>query len=598
MQRFYFSEPFSKFLSQSDEFILGSMDAQNEFDLTIEQRGAWVDEFEIMKNVVRALPGDGQILFEYTIPRLGKRVDVVLLYKGIVFAIEFKVGADEFLANDKEQVWDYALDLKNFHEESRDRIIVPILVATEAPDAVCSVGDALFCYYDDHVYNPLLTNASKLLPTIERILQQTAPQAPLDAHEWTFSRYSPTPTIIQAASALYMNHSVEDITRHEADKAGIDSCTAFILDVIRQSKQNHEKSICFVTGVPGAGKTLVGLNVAIQQEEGDLAVYLSGNGPLVKVLTEALARDKVQKEKAKGRKCTKTEAERQVSRFIQIIHRYRDNMLGKLKLPIRDAQIELDPAKVSKAAGKSAAEVENVAIFDEAQRMWDMRHLSAWLARKKGVNDFPMSEGEFLIWSLDQHKDWATVVCLVGGGQEINSGEGGIGLWIDALNQRFPDWKIYISNRLNYIREHPDNLIKYKEVVLDAVNHLKKELIVDFAETNQPLSYLEDSLYGNILVFNGGGSSEKSLCVPYSYFKTIRRISDILPINFRQKEIVGMNHILSNAYGLSFQVDDEEHAIKLHPFDLLLKRYKEQVRDARAIPEHHDKYEHGLSEWD
>ena len=448
MQRFYYSETFLKFLSQSDELILGSMDAQNEFDLTIEQRGAWVDEFEIMKNVVRALPGDGQILFEYTIPRLGKRVDVVLLYKGIVFAIEFKVGADEFLANDKEQVWDYALDLKNFHEESRDRIIVPILVATEAPDADCSVGDALFCYYDDHVYNPLLTNASKLLPTIERILQQTAPQAPLDVHEWTFSRYSPTPTIIQAASALYMNHSVEDITRHEADKAGIDSCTAFILDVIRQSKQNHEKSICFVTGVPGAGKTLVGLNVAIQQEEGDLAVYLSGNGPLVKVLTEALARDKVQKEKAKGRKCTKTEAERQVSRFIQIIHRYRDNMLGKLKLPIRDAQVELDPAKVSKAAGKSAAEVENVAIFDEAQRMWDMRHLSAWLARKKGVNDFPMSEGEFLIWSLDQHKDWATIVCLVGGGQEINSGEGGIGLWIDALNQRFPDWKIYISNQL------------------------------------------------------------------------------------------------------------------------------------------------------
>jgi hypothetical protein len=80
-------------------------------------------------------------------------------------------------------------------------------------------------------------------------------------------------------------------------------------------------------------------------------------------------------------------------------------MLGKLKMPIRDGQIELDPAKISKAAEKSAAEVENVAIFDEAQRMWDMRHLSAWLARKKGVNDFPMSEGEFLIWSLDQLKD-------------------------------------------------------------------------------------------------------------------------------------------------------------------------------------------------
>lgn len=448
MQRYYYSETFSRFLSQEAEYVLGCMDKENEFDLTLEQRGAWLEEIEVMKAVVSALKTEGQILFEYTIPRLGKRVDVILLVGGIVFTIEFKAGADAFLVNDKEQVWDYALDLKNFHEESRDRIIVPILVATEAPGKDCSLGILSFSYYDDQVYYPLLSNADTLLPIIEKVLAETATQQPMDAHEWTVSRYSPTPTIIQAASALYMNHSVADITKHEADKAGIDSCTDFILDIIKKSKQNHQKSICFVTGVPGAGKTLVGLNVAIQQEEGDLAVYLSGNGPLVKVLTEALARDKVQKEKANGRKCTKTEAERQVSRFIQIIHRYRDNMLGKLKQPIRDGRIELDPVKVSKAAGKSAAEVENVAIFDEAQRMWDMRHLSAWLARKKGLSDFPMSEGEFLIWSLDQHKDWATIVCLVGGGQEINSGEGGIGLWIDALNQQFPDWQIYISNQL------------------------------------------------------------------------------------------------------------------------------------------------------
>ena len=436
------------FLTQTSEHVLGCMEKKNEFDLTFEQRGAWLEEIEIMRDVISSLKREGHVLFEYTIPRLGKRVDVILLVGGLIFTIEFKVGSDTFLVNDKEQVWDYALDLKNFHEESRDRIIVPILVATEAKTADCSQGMLAFSYYDDNVYYPILSNSETLLPIIQRVLEETGPQPDLDAHDWIVSRYSPTPTIIQAASALYMNHSVEDITKHEADKAGIDSCTEFILDVIKQSKQNHQKSICFVTGVPGAGKTLVGLNVAIQQEEGDLAVYLSGNGPLVKVLTEALARDKVAKEKAKGRKCTKTEAERQVSRFIQIIHRYRDNMLGKLKVPIRDGNIELDPDKVSRAAGKSAAEVENVAIFDEAQRMWDQRHLSAWLSRKKGLADFPMSEGEFLIWSLDQHKEWATIVCLVGGGQEINSGEGGIGLWIDALNQQFPDWQIYISNQL------------------------------------------------------------------------------------------------------------------------------------------------------
>ncbi|MBR4213657.1 MAG: DUF2075 domain-containing protein [Bacteroidales bacterium] len=448
VRRFYYSDSCAAFLSTGDAKLLGELSASNEFDLTLEQRGAWQEEITIMKRVLRALGRDGHIVFEYSLPRLGKRIDVALLMGGVVFALEFKAGADEFLANDKEQVWDYALDLKSFHEGSRDLVIVPILVATEAPTAECSTNAGAFCYYDDQVYNPLFSNAQTLASLLLQLLIKEPGHPAIDAHDWLFSRYSPTPTIIQAASALYRNHSVADITKHEADKAGIDTCTDLILDIIRDSKKNRQKSICFVTGVPGAGKTLVGLNVAIQQEQGDLAVYLSGNGPLVKVLTEALARDKVAKEKASGHKCTKSEAERQVSRFIQIIHRYRDNMLAKLKTPIEGEQIEIDPKKVSRSAHNGGAEVENVAIFDEAQRMWDQPHLRSWLARKKGLANFPLSEGEFLIWSLDQHKDWATIVCLVGGGQEINSGEGGIGLWIEALNQRFPDWQIYISDRL------------------------------------------------------------------------------------------------------------------------------------------------------
>jgi len=443
MKRCFYDAPIQVFLSQKDEEILGVLSKDNIFDLTLEQRDAWIEEIQIMKDVLSELKVQGHIVFEYTIPRLGKRIDVVLLVNGIVFCLEFK-AEDRFMANDKEQVWDYALDLKNFHEESANLTIVPILVATEAKSID---NELVFSYYSDKVYEPLFANAATLLSLLERVLEKEQDGGVINSQDWIYSRYYPTPTIIQAASALYMNHSVEDITKHEADKAGIDSCTKFILDVIKESKEKKQKSICFVTGVPGAGKTLVGLNVAIQQEQGDLAVYLSGNGPLVKVLTEALARDKVVKEKAKGIRYTKTEAERQVSRFIQIIHRYRDNMLAKLKLPIT-GEIEIDPSKVSTAAKNNAAEVENVAIFDEAQRMWDMRHLSAWLARKKGIANFPMSEGEFLIWSLDQHKDWATIVCLVGGGQEINSGEGGIGLWIEALNETFPDWQIYISNNL------------------------------------------------------------------------------------------------------------------------------------------------------
>lgn len=444
MKRCFYDDRIPVFLSRKDEEILGVLSKDNAFDLTLEQRDAWLEEISVMKDVLGNLNVQGHIIFEYTIPRLGKRVDVALLVNGIVFCLEFKATDDGFNANFKEQVWDYALDLKNFHEESASLTIVPILVVT---GATAVENEFQFSYYDDKVYAPLFANSETLLSILESVLERERGGAEINPQDWINSRYLPTPTIIQAASSLYMNHSVEDITKHEADKAGIDSCTKFILDVIRESKEKKQKSICFVTGVPGAGKTLVGLNVAIQQEKGDLAVYLSGNGPLVKVLTEALARDKVAKEKAKGIKCTKTEAERQVSRFIQIIHRYRDNMLAKLRLPI-NGEIEIDPNKISSAAHQNAAEVENVAIFDEAQRMWDMRHLSAWLSRKKGIANFPMSEGEFLIWSLDQHKDWATIVCLVGGGQEINAGEGGIGLWIEALNETFPDWQIYISNNL------------------------------------------------------------------------------------------------------------------------------------------------------
>lgn len=444
MKRCFYDDSISGFLNRTDEEILGILAKDNTFDLSLEQRSAWIEEISIMKSILLELNKSGHIIFEYTIPRLGKRIDVTLLINGIVFCLEFKVGENVFNVNDKEQVWDYALDLKNFHEESSQLTIVPVLVATEAEKLK---NDLVFSYYDDKVYVPLFANTQSLFPLIKEVLEKENSQLSINPQDWIYSRYSPTPTIIQAASALYMNHSVEDITKHEADKAGIDSCTKLILDVIKDSKEKHKKCICFVTGVPGAGKTLVGLNVAIQQEHGDLAVYLSGNGPLVKVLTEALARDKVAKEKDRGIRCTKSEAERQVSRFIQIIHRYRDNMLAKLKLPI-SGNIEIDPNKVSSSAKHNAAEVENVAIFDEAQRMWDMRHLSAWLARKKGVANFPLSEGEFLIWSLDQHKDWATIVCLVGGGQEINSGEGGIGLWIQALNETFPDWQVYISNNL------------------------------------------------------------------------------------------------------------------------------------------------------
>lgn len=294
------------------------------------------------------------------------------------------------------------------------------------------------------------------------MLRHEKADLPGSIKDWIISPYTPTPTIIEAARSLYENHSVEDITRHEADKVTTDATIAFILDVINHSKKNGKKSICFVTGVPGAGKTLVGLDVAVKQSyqedrsfnEDDGAVYLSGNGPLVAVLTEALARDNYMKAKANGKKKKLSDSQREVKKFIQIIHQYRDNMLAKIKNPMVDGKLEIDPEKAVRLQQSGYGEVEHVAIFDEAQRAWTHQRIANYLKRggtygnKLKVPNFPMSEAAFLIWSLDQREDWATIVCLIGGGQEINTGEAGISEWIVALNSLFPHWHVYISDKL------------------------------------------------------------------------------------------------------------------------------------------------------
>ncbi len=458
INRFFYQSSISDFLSSSVDIIFGQMSRADEMDTAATQKYAWEQEISIMKKVLVPFKNEeAWILFEYSIPRLGKRVDVVVLLRERIFVIEFKAGETDFLHQDVDQVMDYVLDLKNFHQGSNDRRIVPILVATESNQhsTVCQLS-----HYDDGVYEPLLTDAFHLGEIMNLVLSDNIPTGSYKVAlcDWARSRYSPTPTIIEAARSLYLNHSVKDITRHEAEGEQLERTTKYVQQVIHETKARGGKSICFVTGVPGAGKTLVGLNVAVQQEsDEDLAVYLSGNGPLVAVLTEALTRDRQAQEKAKGNKITKKEAEREVKRFIQIIHRYRDNMLGKVK--VVNGCLEIDPEKELKDHIAGYGEVENIAIFDEAQRSWDKEHIAGWLNRKKGFADFPMSEGEFLIWSLDQRKDWAVIVCLVGGGQEINTGEAGIGEWIRALNESFPDWQVYISSQLT-AKEYAEGKVK------------------------------------------------------------------------------------------------------------------------------------------
>ena len=457
--RCLFNSSFEEFNNFDDSSILGILCEKYHGTALTTTIEAWSGEISIMKQVLAQLRSkDGRIIFEYDIPRLGKRIDVVLLLEGIIFCLEFKVGETQILEADVDQVLDYALDLKNFHKFSRDKIIVPILIATNYHN---SSTDIQMSVYDDMVINPLVTGKEGITSLISKVLNQFPEETPIDEN-WIISPYAPTPTIIEAARTLYESHSVENITRHEADKVSTDRTIAYILDVIQKSKQNQEKSICFVTGVPGAGKTLVGLDVAIKQTyqggdepvEDEGAVYLSGNGPLVAVLTEALAQDNYKKARENNKNKKISDSRREVGKSLQMIHRYRDNMLAKIKNPVENGILEVDPEKAVKLEKTGYGEVEHVAIFDEAQRSWTHKRLADYLKRggtygnKLKVPNFPISEAAFLIWSLDQREDWATIVCLVGGGQEINTGEAGISEWIKALNEKFAHWKVYISPKL------------------------------------------------------------------------------------------------------------------------------------------------------
>ena len=456
--RCLFNSDFKNFLHMDDNSILGTLCDNYHGSALTTTIEAWKGEISILKEVISKLEDNGKIIFEYDIPRLGKRIDVVLLYKGIIFCLEFKVGESKILEADIDQVLDYALDLKNFHKLSQDKVIVPILIATKYQSKTSNIQMSV---YDDKVVNPLVTGETGILRLLNKVLEIFSKESAID-EKWIISPYSPTPTIVEAAKKLYENHSVEDITRHEADNVSTDKTIKYILDVIQHSKTNKEKSICFVTGVPGAGKTLVGLDVAVQQtyqgndkpldDEG--AVYLSGNGPLVAVLNEALAKDNYKKCRENNENKKLSDSRREVSKFIQIIHRYRDNMLAKIKNPVENGKLEIDPEKAMKLAESGYGEVEHVAIFDEAQRSWTKKRLADYLKRggtygnKLKVPNFPVSEATFLIWSLDQREDWATIVCLVGGGQEINTGEAGISEWINALNEMFPHWNVHISPKL------------------------------------------------------------------------------------------------------------------------------------------------------
>jgi hypothetical protein len=450
MKRSYYSSSLQQFLSAPAESILGILASNNEFTLEQTQKLAWSEQIRLLTEILRDY--EGMIFFEYSIPRMGRRIDTVLVIQNVIFVIEFKVGEKEFLISAMDQVLDYALDLKNFHETSHKHLIAPILIATASVSPTASIS---LTPHNDNVLYPIKTNGLLLKDVISAVLK-FATGAIIDVEAWEHGRYAPTPTIIEAAMALYSGHNVEEITKSGAEAKNLTETTGLLEAVIKRSKDNSEKAICFVTGVPGAGKTLVGLDIATKHldKDNDLSsVFLSGNGPLVAILREALTRDKYEREKTKGKKVRKGEILSEVKTFIQNVHNFRDDVLQDENPPF-----------------------EHVAIFDEAQRAWDINQTANFMLRKKNRAGFNISEPEFLISVLDRHQDWAVIICLVGGGQEINTGEAGISEWIESLNRAFPNWKVYISDKLNdseYAAGNALEMLKsHKYVHVDSALHL------------------------------------------------------------------------------------------------------------------------------
>lgn len=415
--RAYYTADRKKFYSDTKDHIIGELAQHHNFDLLQDQTGAWQEQIDLLREILEVIP-KFTLFLEFHIPRIGKRVDAIIVVSGILFVIEFKSKAT-FDRADIEQVEDYALDLKNFHLGSHKLLIYPILIPFKAKKSRIIHAELAF----DQVTQPLLLSRFDAGEVILQLSSQFIAEK-FDPLAWSVSGYRPTPTIIEAARALYEGHDVLDIARSDAGALNLTATQETIARVIDISRRNGEKSVCFVTGVPGAGKTLAGLNIATMRSDFDKsehATFLSGNGPLVNVLREALARD-IHRRK-KGLK--KSDAKSRVNAFIQNIHKFRDAYANNTDIPS-----------------------DHVVVFDEAQRAWTTEQASKFMRDKRKIADFNMSEPEFLLSVLDRHPDWCTVICLIGGGQEINTGEAGLSEWMSAVKNKFPHWQVYASDHI------------------------------------------------------------------------------------------------------------------------------------------------------
>ena len=417
----YYRERISQFLAAQPTQVLGALQASYARDgfssQYTRQTRVWNEampllQAELAKLVAkRAEAGGWTILLEYPLYRLRRRIDVVVLAGPVVVVIEAKSGSPAFSQGDQRQVEEYALDLRDFHSESNSRKIYPVLWHTDAADA--PVQYSLAADSGD-VVAPLHMAARHGLQSFLRGLSMENVDPPIAAEDWDYSAYRPVPTIVEAATAIFADHTVTAITNADAENLRV--AAARLVSLIQEAKESGSRFLLMLTGVPGSGKTLAGLQVVHSavasgvEERGDI-VYLSGNTPLVTVLREALARDQHAREEQDGSARSLEEIRRGVKVRIQHINDFlKDGLEQPAGTPLH----------------------EHAIVFDEAQRAWD---------EKQGREKFnrEASEPTLLLELMARQPEWCACVCLVGGGQEINSGEEGVRGWGEALRKLTPE---------------------------------------------------------------------------------------------------------------------------------------------------------------
>lgn len=414
-ERCCYASVFSEFKSISEEEFIKKMKSafSEEYALALgsEQIHAWKDCFKVMQEL-NLDPSVG-IIFEYALPyESGRRPDVILLSEDKVLILEFKMK-NGILEADVDQAAAYARDIREYHFESRNREVIPYLVLTRA-SGINETRIEVTCVSADNLADVIDIEAA----------------VPCNIGQWMNSKYEPLPTIVESARNFMEHAELPNIRR--VNSTCIPQTLESLKKLTKYAKENNKHTIAFVTGVPGAGKTYLGLQFVYDIREADgvvNSVYLSGNGPLVKVLTDALKSNV----------------------FVKDLHKVENEYL-------RNGSPDF---------------CNNVIVFDEGQRAWDIEQM-----RSKNRGD--LSEPDVMVKLAEDCLDWCVLLILVGEGQEIYKGENsGIKQWNDALDAGTHEWEVVYPSKLEEIFETQDTVPGIDYSVFDLTVSLRSHLAGD-----------------------------------------------------------------------------------------------------------------------